>query len=260
MPTIALKGRAYAYEDRGQGTPLLLLHGFPFSSESFWPQLEAPPAGFRLLVPDHRGFGASAPAEGPSTMEAMADDALGLLDALGLSSAVVGGVSMGGYVSLALARLDPGRVRGLVLIDTQSFPDDEAGKARRETVAQDVLANGVKGLVAGMLPKLFASGTAPAIRQRVEALMLRQSPQAVAAAARGMALRTDSREILARFSGPTLVICGEEDAITPPEKSKVMADLVNGATLELVRGAGHLTNLEQPERFRELLEAFGARR
>lgn len=259
MKTISLSGRLYAYDDRGQGVPLLLLHGFPFTSESFWPQLEAPPRGFRLIAPDHRGFGASALADGPSTMEAMAQDALALLDALKVKTAVVGGVSMGGYVALALARLDPGRVRGLVLIDTQSTADDEAGKARRETVAQDVLQNGVAGLTAGMLPKLLAPEASEAVRKRVEALMLAQDPKAVAAASRGMALRTDAKDLLARFAGPTLIVVGEKDAITPPEKAKAMAELVTGAQLEIVRGAGHLTNLEQPETFGRLLEAFATR-
>ena len=95
MPTLSITGRSYFYEDRGEGVPLLLFPGFPFTSESFWPQLEAPPKGVRLLVPDHRGFGQSAPGQGPTTMEAMAEDGLALLDALNLGIALVGGVSMG---------------------------------------------------------------------------------------------------------------------------------------------------------------------
>jgi len=260
MKTLTLAdGRAYAFHEVGEGTPLLLLHGFPLSSESFWPQLEAPPKGFRLIVPDHRGFGASAQGPGPSTMEALASDALALLDALDVSAAVVGGVSMGGYASMALARLDPGRVRGLVLIDTQATADDEAGRARREAVAVDVTQHGVGGLVAGMLPRLLAAGASEAVRTRVEALMLRQAPAAVAAASRGMALRSDSKDLLARFSGPTLVIVGAHDAITPLPKAKEMADLVSGAQLELVAEAGHLSNLEQPGAFKRLLEQFATR-
>ena len=92
MPTLSLSGRDYFYEDRGEGVPLLLFHGFPFSGESFWPQLEHPPRGVRLLVPDHRGFGRSAIAPGVATMESMAEDGLALLDALGIKSALVGGV------------------------------------------------------------------------------------------------------------------------------------------------------------------------
>lgn len=256
MPTLSLSGRPYFYEDRGHGTPLLLFHGFPLTSESFWPQLERPPQGVRLLVPDHRGFGHSAPSPGVATMESMAEDGLCLLDALGLQSAMVGGLSMGGYVAIALTRLDPGRVQGLLLIDTQSTADDEAGRAKREATAEDVEKNGVPGLVAAMLPRLMTPGASAQTRARVEKMMLAQTPRAVAAASRGMALRTDGKDILSRYSGPCCIIVGQEDGITPVEKAKVMQQLVSGSTLDVIEGAGHLTNLERPEEFRAIVEHF----
>lgn len=256
MPFATIAGRRLFYEDRGEGQALLLLHGFPFTSDSFWPQLEAPPPGFRLIVPDHRGFGRSEPGEGPSTMEALADDALALLDALGVAQAVVGGVSMGGYVAIALTRRDPGRVKALVLIDTQASADDDAGKARREAVAQDVLANGAGVVAQAMLPKLLAPGAPEAVRARVDAMIRAQAPAAIAAASRGMGTRTDGKDILSRFGGPCLVVGGEGDVITPPEKARALAALVPGARLEVVPGAGHLPNLEQPSAFNALLGGF----
>jgi pimeloyl-ACP methyl ester carboxylesterase len=259
MPTLSLEGRPYFYEDRGAGVPLLLFHGFPFTGESFWPQLEAPPAGVRLIVPDHRGFGQSAPGPGGASMEAMAEDGLALLDALRLDSALVGGVSMGGYVAIALTRLDPGRVRGLLLIDTQSLADDEAGRARREATAADVEKNGVAGVVNGLLPKLMSAGAPAQTRARVEKMMSAQSPQAVAAASRGMASRVDGKDILSRFSGPCAIVVGAEDAITPLEKAKVMQDLVGGSTLDVIAGAGHLSNLERPAEFAAIIERFVAK-
>lgn len=258
MPTITLSGRPYHYEDRGAGVPLLLFHGFPFTSEGFWPQLEAPPRGVRLIAPDHRGFGRSAAGPGVSTMEAMAEDGLALLDALELPAALVGGVSMGGYVSIALARLDPGRVRGLLLIDTQSLPDDEAGRQRREATARDVEQNGVGALVDGMLPRLFAANADPAVRARLERVMRAQAPAAVAAASRGMGLRADGKDILSRFSGPCAIVVGEHDVITPVERAKVMQGLVEGSTLEVVPGAGHLVNLEQPAALAAVVERLVA--
>lgn len=256
MPTLSLSGRPYFYEDRGRGVPLLLFHGFPFTSESFWPQLERPPQGVRLLVPDHRGFGQSAAAPGVATMESMAEDGLALLDALGLRSAMVGGLSMGGYVAIALSRLDPGRVQGLLLIDTQSTADDEAGRAKREATAKDVEQNGVQGVVAGLLPKLMGQAVSAQTRARVEKMMLAQTPQAVAAASRGMATRTDGKDILSRFSGPCCIIVGQEDGITPVGKAKVMQQLVSGSTLDVIEGAGHLSNLERPEEFKAIVEHF----
>lgn len=258
MPHVSLEGREYHYARVGAGVPLVLLHGFPFSGESFWPQLDQPLAGVDLIVPDHRGFGRSTPGQGPSTMEALADDALRLLTALGLPRALVGGVSMGGYAALAAARLDPARVQGLVLIDTQALADDAAGQARREATAVDVEQHGVAGLTAGMLPKLFGPHASPQVRARVEALMLAQSRVGTAAASRGMALRHDARELLSRFAGPTLVVVGEHDLITPPERARQMADLVAGSRLEVLEDAGHLAHLEQPARFAQVVESFVA--
>ncbi len=258
MPTLSLQGRDYFYEDRGEGVPLLLFHGFPFSGESYWPQLDSPPRGVRLLVPDHRGFGKSAPGPGALTMDAMAQDGLALLDALKLQSALVGGVSMGGYVAIALTRLDPGRVRGLLLLDTQSTPDDEAGKARREATALDVEKNGVGALVEGLLPKLMAPGSSPQTRDRVEKMMRAQSPQAVAAASRGMAARLDGKDILSRFSGPCAIVVGAQDAITPVEKAKAMQALVKDSTLDVIEDAGHLSNLERPDELAPIVERLAA--
>lgn len=254
MPALSLSGRRYFYEDVGEGTPLLLLHGFPFDARSFAPQLANPPRGFRLLVPEHRGFGRSDFVPGVATMDAIAEDALALLDALKLDSAVVGGVSMGGYVAIALTRLDPGRVSGLVLIDTQSTPDDEAGQQRREAVARDVEVNGVGALVDGLLPKLVLPSASPHVRAELEAMMRAQDPRAVAAASRGMATRTDGKDILSRYAGPCRVIVGEHDGITPLEKAKQLQSLVQGATLHVIPGAAHLPNLEQPERFAAVLQ------
>jgi pimeloyl-ACP methyl ester carboxylesterase len=258
MPAALHQGRTLHYEDVGEGLPVLLLHGFPLSSQSFWPQLEAPVRGVRLLAPDHRGFGRSSPAAGPATMEALAADALAVLDAAGLRAAVVGGVSMGGYVALALARLAPKRVRGLVLIDTQGAPDDEAGRARREAVARDVEARGAGVVAEAMLPRLLSPRAPAALVQRVDHLIRAQAPAAIAAASRGMALRADARPGLAALHVPCLVVVGADDVVTPLERARELAALVPGARLEVLPDAGHLANLEQPQAFAEALARFAA--
>jgi pimeloyl-ACP methyl ester carboxylesterase len=189
-------------------------------------------------------------------MEALADDALALLDALSIPQAIVGGVSMGGYVAIALARRDPGRVKALVLIDTQASADDEAGRARREAVAREVEEKGLGPLAEAMLPKLLAPATSADVKARVDRMMRAQSPAATAAASRGMATRTDGRDLLSRFGGPCLIVVGEHDVVTPVDKAKAMAALVPQARLEIVPGAGHLPNLEQPEAFARALGAF----
>ena len=226
----------------------------------FEPQWSALSARARFVVPDLRGFGASGAGQGPSEVGLMADDVLGLLDHLGIPSAVVGGVSMGGYVALALLRNDPGRVRGLVLADTQTSADDAQGRAGRERTAEELLARGT-GALLPLVDRLLGPSAPAELRARVLGWITAGSPEGQAAAQRGMALRPDARDILARFGGPVLVVVGRDDVLTPPAKARAMADLVPGAELVEIPGAGHLANLEQPGAFNaalgRLLERLG---
>lgn len=261
MPNVSIAGAPLHYEDLGEGLPLLLLHGYPLSSASFRPQLDALSRRFRVIAPDHRGFGESPPLRGgaPLEMAQIARDALALLDHLKLEHAVVGGVSMGGYAAMALVREDAGRVAGLMLIDTQPSADDDAGRAGREDTARAILERGTEVLVERMMPKLLAPEASAETRAEVERMIRAASPEGAAAASRGMALRLDSKDVLARFAGPALVVVGEKDVITPPERARAMADLIAGARLERVPGAGHLSNLENPEAFNRIAEDFLAR-
>jgi len=234
---------------------VLLLHAFPLEGEMFEPQWTAFSERARFIVPDLRGFGASTVGPGPSEMGAMADDVLGLLDHLGIDTAVVGGVSMGGYVALALLRNDPGRVRALVLADTQTAADDAQGRGGREKTAQEVLARGSTALLP-MVDRLLGPSAPAALRARVSGWITAGSPEGQAAAQRGMALRPDGRDILARFGGPVLVLVGMDDVLTPPAKARAIADLVPGAELVELPGAGHLANLEQPAAFNAALARF----
>jgi pimeloyl-ACP methyl ester carboxylesterase len=256
MLTVTVDGVALHYRDVGQGLPVLLLHAFPLHGAAFDRQVAALSGRYRFIVPDCRGFGQSRLGVGPMEPSRIAKDALALLDALKIDSAVVGGVSMGGYAAMALLREDAGRVRGMVLANTQATADDEAGRARREASAKEALGKGMEPLVQALLPRLVAAGPDSPVGREVAAMMREASPQAVAAAQRGMALRADSKDILARYAGPALVVVGEHDAVTPPEKAKQLADLIPGAKLEVIPGAGHLPNQEQPERFNAVLDGF----
>ena len=234
---------------------MVLLHAFPLTGEMFEPQWTALSGRARFLVPDLRGFGGSGAGAGSSEMGAMADDVLALLDHLGIDSAVVGGVSMGGYASLALLRNDPARVRALVLADTQTSADDLTGREIRERTALEVLAKGSTALLPS-IDRLLGPGAPESLRARVAGWITGGSPEGLAAAQRGMALRPDGRDILARFGGPVLVVVGADDVLTPPAKARAMADLVPGTELVEIPGAGHLTNLEQPEAFNAALARF----
>src|SRR5262249_25505430 len=145
------------YRDEGRGLPVLLFHAYPLNGDAFEKQVKALSGRYRFIIPNLRGFGRSGLSEGPTEMARIAQDGLALLDALKVDSAVVGGVSMGGYASMALLREDAGRVRGLVLVDTQATADDEAGRARREASAQEALREGPEAVVRTLLPKLVVA-------------------------------------------------------------------------------------------------------
>ncbi len=256
MASFSAPGVRLHYRDSGHGVPVLLLHAFPLSGALFDGQLTALSGRARFVVPDLRGFGQSALGDGPSTMEQLAEDAVLLLGHLGIGAAVVGGVSLGGYAALALLRHDPGRVAGLVLADTQMGADDDAARAGRETLAQDVLARGVDVLLERLLPRLLRPSAPEALRASLAEQIRATQPAAAAAALRGMALRPDSRDILSRFSGPVLVAVGAEDVLTPPAKAREMASVAPQATLVEIAGAGHLANLEAPELFNAAVAEF----
>jgi pimeloyl-ACP methyl ester carboxylesterase len=259
MPKLTVDGGTLHYLERGEGTPLVLLHAYPLTGACFAPQLDALADCARVIVPDLRGFGGSSPVSGPLrqalTVERLAQDVLALLEALGLPQAVVGGVSLGGYVAMAVLREDPSRVRGLVLMDTQALADDEAAQAQRERSAQAALERGIDAVVEAMLPKLLAPTAPEALRHQVEAMIRQNRPETCAAMLRGMALRPDRRELLSRFGGPSRVVHGEQDTALPWARAEQMAELLSVGVTR-IEGAGHLPPLEQPQAVNAALRRF----
>lgn len=250
------------YREAGprEANVLLLIHGFPLSAAMWRPQLETPPAGWRVIAPDLRGFGDSPPAgTDQTTMDAMADDLAALLQGLGIRSATVCGLSMGGYVALALLGRHPARVKGLVLCDTKAGADsDEVRRARLQSAAR-VLAEGTSSVVDSMLPKLLsplALRSQPGLEQEVRGIMEAAPAPAVAAALRGMAARPDSTPMLRTINVPTQIIVGADDQITPAGGAQLMVRGIPGARLDIIPEAGHLPNLENTPAFKRVLEGF----
>ncbi len=249
--------------DRGQGIPLVLVHGFPLDHSMWDAQISAMSAHRRVIAPDLRGFGGSQVTPGTVTMEQMADDLAHLLDALEVDEPVVlCGLSMGGYVAFEFWRKYPARLRGLVLCDTRAAADSpEAARGRMETV-EKILAEGMAPLADAMLPKLFAPGTlaqypnAVAIQRRQ---ILATSAEGAAAALRGMAARNDFRDRLSDIQLPALVVVGEHDAISPVEEMRAIAAAIPSAELAVIPAAGHMSPLENPEAFNTALEQFLSR-
>jgi pimeloyl-ACP methyl ester carboxylesterase len=254
-----VRGFEMGYDDDGHGLPVLLLHGFPFNRSMWSEQAAALSHHYRIIAPDLRGFGQSSGDTDSLTMEELARDVAALLDALRIERAVVGGLSMGGYVTLAFYRLFPERVSALLLADTRPQSDDEEGKRTREETARRALSEGMEPIFSTMLPKLLTSGAIEnetALVARVRSMVLNTSSMTAAAALRGMARRLDQRDLLPRIDVPTLIIVGAEDRLTPPSEAEQMSASIPDSSLRILDGAAHMANLERPVEFNSAILEF----
>lgn len=259
MSIIRVDDIQLAYTDAGLGLPVVLLHGYPFNRTLWNEQVSALSNSYRVITPDLRGHGESDASPGAATMNRMAQDVAALLDHLEITRAVIGGLSMGGYVALAFYKQFPSRVRALILADTRAQADTEEGKHMRHQQAEKALAEGMAGIADAMLPKLLTPDTVskrPEVVKRVRDMMLKTKPEGAAGALLGMAERDDQTPLLSQISCPTLILVGQEDPITPVQDSERMHREIEGSRLVVIENASHVSNLERTEQFNEELMRF----
>ncbi|MYT73630.1 MULTISPECIES: alpha/beta fold hydrolase [unclassified Streptomyces] len=262
MDRLTVNGAVLRHDDLGpgDGVPVVLVHGHPFNRSLWRHQTGAlTAAGYRVLVPDLRGYGESEVTEGKVPLSRFADDVLALLDHAGVDRAVVGGVSMGGQIAMEFHRRHPHRTSALVLSDTSAPAETPEGREFRARLADRLLAEGMSGYADEVIDKMLAAynvTTLPQVAADVLAMMRATDPRGAAAALRGRAERPDYRESLAAARVPALVVVGADDVYTPVAEAEAIARLVPDATLAVIEGAGHLPGAEQPERFNTVLLDF----
>jgi pimeloyl-ACP methyl ester carboxylesterase len=236
--------------ERGRGTPLVLVHGYPLDHSMWHGQLDGLADICRIIAPDLRGFGASDVTPGTVTMGQMADDIAILLDALKISKPIVFcGLSMGGYVAWQFALKHRSRLAGLILCDTKAAADTPEAAAGRRKTAESVLAEGAAVAADALLPKLFAPATYQQQPQIVEAtrrVILQTKPDGISAALGGMAERPDVTALLPKIDVAALVLCGHHDGISPPDEMRQIAAQMPNARFVEIQNAGHMAPLEQP--------------
>ncbi|GAA2011642.1 alpha/beta hydrolase [Nakamurella flavida] len=237
--------------------PIVLLHAFPLDNRLF-DGARSLLSGRRLITPDLRGCGDAGPVEPHDTpsIALLADDVVAGWDRQGLESVILGGVSLGGYVALDIVRRHPGRVAGLVLVDTRSGADDDAGRQRREDVAARA-DHGDRATGEDAIAPLLGDGVDGSCRRELAAIAHAVPAATVAWLQRAMACRPDADAVLRTVGVPVLVVVGEQDSVTPVAEAARMAALVRdgggSATLVVVPGAGHLTPAEAPAVFVDAL-------
>lgn len=245
--------------DEGKGQPIVFLHGFPLTHAMWRDQIRFFKANYRTLAVDLPGFGKS-PLGAEKTLKDYADSLEHLLLERGIREPIVlVGFSMGGYISFPFYFSNPKRVRALVLCDTRSIADTPVVARGREALAKNVLAKGPLAAYEAMLPKLFAKTTSQRnldLLNSVKQMVLSCSSEGVATALKALAAREDYTSRLKDIHCPTLVLVGEEDAISTPTEMKEIADALPDSQFRSLSNAGHMSPMENPKEFNEALGDF----
>jgi 3-oxoadipate enol-lactonase len=249
-----------AYEDRGKGIPVLFIHGYPLNRKLWEPQLGELASTARILAPDLRGHGESGPGSGPHLMDLLAEDCFAFIESIGIKKPfVVCGLSMGGYVTMAMLRHDPKKIAGVILTATRAASDSPEVKANREKAIQTALSSGSAAITETMLPKLLAPmnlADRPDLVKQAQQIMLNISIKTIVNDLIGLKERIDSSSTLLQITQPALVIHGEDDQIVPLEEARAMQKIIPNSRFVIIPQAGHLVNLEQPSLFNAAIRNF----
>lgn len=256
MPNATVNDLRIHYERGGQGPPLVLLHGIGSNARSWQHQLQGLADAYDVIAWDMRGYGSSDDPPAPYSLADVAADLAGLLDHLGLEKAHVCGLSMGGVIAQETYRHHSGRVRSLILADTNAGQGALEEEERRRRLEQRLTgAAEPAGLARQRTPMLVSPDAPPEVVAEAESIMAEIHPDGYRMAARALA-EVDERDLLPHIDVPTLILWGEFDSVTSREEIDLLAANIKGAQFEVIPRAGHLSNLENPEAFNDAVRRF----
>ncbi len=257
---VKANGIEICYDDLGTGTlPVIFIHGFPFNKSSWQPQLQGLQQQFRVIAYDVRGFGQSQAGDEKLTVTLMANDLIKLMESLEIEKSVICGLSMGGYIALNAVTRFPDRFAAVILADTQCINDTPEAAKKRYDTAESIQKDGSQKFAEGFMSKLFAADTTSSnksLLETVNSMITATSVPTLVAALDALAQRTETCTELKNVTTPSLIICGEEDVITPPAQSESMHNNLSASEMVIIPNAGHLSNLEQPALFNEILQNY----
>ena len=245
-----------AHDDAGDGPVVVLIHGHPFNRGMWAPQLAALRDRFRVIAPDLRGYGDSPVTPGTVPMAQLAADVGHLLDRKGIATAALAGLSMGGLVVMELAAAQPERwwAYGFIATTVQRVTEQE--RAARLDSARTMDEQGMRPVAGQMAARLFGAAPSDELTQTIMAMMLATNPAGAAAAVRGRAERPDYQPVLKALRAPALVCAGDHDSYSTAEITSELAGCLPDPDVVVMKGAGHLPNLERPDAFNTHLLRF----
>jgi 3-oxoadipate enol-lactonase len=258
---ILINGIQVSYKEVGiaNSLPVIFIHGFPFNKSMWEVQMTALSDSYRCIAYDVRGHGDSGKGEIEFSVSQFADDLLAFMDALKIEKAIVVGLSMGGYIALNAIKKNPEKIAGLVLCDTQCAADTDEGRDKRKKTIAFIKKNGLGIYSEESLKNLFAPASFQAKKEEVQFIhqaILTTHAETICLTLQALANRKETCSSLADIKVPVCIVVGSEDKITPPSSALKMNELINNSELIVIEGAGHLSNLENPEQFNEHLKSF----
>jgi 3-oxoadipate enol-lactonase len=260
MPKAAVQDVRLYYEVHGSGTPLVLIRGLGSNADHWDLQVPAFCPQYAVVVFDNRGIARSEGPNSPLTISLMASDTVGLMDALGIVRAHVLGISMGGMIAQEIALNYPERVNGLILACTH------CGGSHFVQAAPDIVKDLTDSFLGGreaarkVVRCLFSPKTiqqAPDVIERYGQISKRFPPSSETLVNQLNAIQGhDTWERLVLVRNPTLVLTGSDDVLVPPENSRILADRIAGARLQVIENGGHQFLIERPEAFNRAVLEF----
>lgn len=250
------------YTVMGQGPDVVLLHPFPVTHAFWLPVAKKLSQRYRLILPDLRGHGASSIGDGSALMSKHAADVAAICKDAGVTRAVFGGVSIGGYILFEFWRTyraaGPADVRALMLCNTKASDDTPVARTTRLQAAADILKNGPDPFLDATMPKLIGETTRrnrPDVGAQLRRMM--QQPAAnLSALQRGMADRPDSMPMLPTIDVPTLILAGDEDTTTPVADAQAMQQRIPASVLQVIPQAGHYAVHEKADDAHRIIRGF----
>jgi pimeloyl-ACP methyl ester carboxylesterase len=248
MRNRVVNGIDWHYEERGSGPALVLLHAFPQDHAMYEGQLADLSKDFRVICPDLPGFG-QTPWDRPFDVTWQAEQLHALLKEIGAIPCVIGGCSMGGYITFAFEQEYPREAKGLIFIDTKAEGDGPEQRHNRDRLIEMIDRHGPAAVAEAMAPKMLSDLSKerhPDLDGRIRAVMLHTPPTTLKNGLAALRDRPDRIDFLPSVASPALVIVGQDDQVTPPSNAEQIASGIRHATLHVIPGAAHLSPLEDP--------------
>ena len=254
-----IKGLSVFFYGQNNSKPIIFVHGFPYDHIMWKDQVEEFSKNYLCVSYDIRGLGESPAGEGQFTMESFVDDLENIIDDLKLEKPVLCGLSMGGYISLRAMERMQEKFSALILCDTKSAADDDEGKLKRAAAIKQINSGKffefIDSFVLNCFGESFVKNNTTEFREVVDRSK-KNSPIGVKGCILAMTGRTDTTESLSKINLPTLVICGSEDKLSPPDVMKAMANKISNSKFVLIEDAGHMTPIEKPAEVNNAIKEF----